>query len=100
MQPETPTVEAAASLGTRALTCLEVSLCVSPRRAPGRPPFRPARRRTCVGRGAVVPRWHLLRQHAVILGRLLKVAARPCARQTEPPILAAPPAMNADAAQL
>jgi hypothetical protein len=27
-------------------------------------------------------------------------SARPCARQTEPPILAAPPAMNTDTAEL
>jgi hypothetical protein len=31
---------------------------------------------------------------------LIKVAARPCAREAEPPILAAPPAMNAVAAEL
>jgi hypothetical protein len=70
-------------------------------RAPrtGRTAIRPARHRTCIGRDAAVPRRHLRRQHAVTLERLLKVAARPCARQAEPPILAVSPSMDVVAAE-
>jgi hypothetical protein len=69
------------------------------RRAPGGPPVRPARRRTCVGRDAAVPRRHLRRQHAVTVQRLFKVASRPCACHAEPPHPCRAAAMDTVAAE-
>jgi hypothetical protein len=62
-----------------------LAVALYPRRAPGGPPVRPARRRTCVGRSAAVPRRYLRRQHAVTAERLFKVAARSCVCHAEPP---------------